>query len=113
MTESEVRAVLEWGWTSYKKMPWARQDSRHLYTFNLRSDTATLGFQTCTIQFWAKRPILAIREIIASGRDPCSYHHEIVNCPTNLLPAGLTCGHFVLCLCRFTTQQRAATCPTY
>ena len=22
MTESEVRAVLEWGWTSYKKMPW-------------------------------------------------------------------------------------------
>jgi hypothetical protein len=79
MTESEVRAALEWGWTSYKKMPWARQDGRHLYTFNLRSDTATLGFQTCTIQFWAKRPILAIREIIASGRDPCSYHHETVN----------------------------------
>jgi hypothetical protein len=79
VNESEVRAALDWGWTSYARKPWARDDGRKLYTFYLRSDTSTLEFQTCTIQFWAKRPILAIREIINSGKDPLSYDGKTVN----------------------------------
>ena len=51
MTESEVRVVLEWGWTSYKKLPWCGNTARHPYTFRLRSETATRVSETCTIQF--------------------------------------------------------------
>ena len=79
MNESEVRAALDWGWTSYTRKPWVRDDGRKLYTFYLRSDTSTLQFQTCSIQFWAKRPILAIREILNSGKDPLSYDGKTVN----------------------------------
>ena len=60
MNESEVRAALDWGWTSYTRKPWARDDGRKLYTFYLRSDTSTLAFQTCTIQFWAKRRMVVM-----------------------------------------------------
>ena len=78
-TESEARAALEWGWTSYRREGWTRDDGRRLYTFRLRSDTTTLGFQTCTVQFWAKRPMLAIRAVINSGRDPLTYHGTAIN----------------------------------
>ncbi len=78
-TAAEVRAALEWGWTSYKREPWAREDGRRLYTFNMRSDVSTLEFQFCTLRFWAKRPMVAIKEILASGKDPLEFDGKTIN----------------------------------
>lgn len=75
---SQIRATAEWGWTSYKRLPWAAKNGRRLYQAHFRSD-APLGFATCTIRFWARRPIIALRTIAGCKQDPMDFHEKVVN----------------------------------
>jgi hypothetical protein len=78
MNASEIRAEGEWGWTSYKRLGWANKQGQRLYEAHLRSD-GPRGFATCTIRFWARRPIIALRNIVNSGKDPIEFHQKEIN----------------------------------
>ena len=81
MTGSDIRSTLDWGWTSYHRCGFASPlNGRRLYGAHFRADnSAPLGWQTLYIQFWARRPIVALREIVTSKRDPNEYSGAIVN----------------------------------
>jgi len=79
MNASEIRANSEWGWTSYKRLGWADKQGRRLYEAHLRSFDGPMGFSTCTIRFWARRPIIALRTIVNSGKDPVTFHEKEIN----------------------------------
>ena len=59
-----------WGWTSYTGQGWKRDDGRKLYlgrfmkidgNFPVGPNAAMEKFK---ITFWARRPVLAMREIV-------------------------------------------------
>ena len=74
----------DWGWTSYRRSGWVRDDpdgTRRLYkaTFRTSSIPPTLDYEEVSVQFWARRPILALRHIAASGKHPSDFHSGQVN----------------------------------
>lgn len=79
MNASEVRASCEWGWTSYRATGWRHESGRRIYKANFRAPEGPMGFRLCGILFAAARPILALREIANSGRDPMDYSGQVVN----------------------------------
>ncbi len=59
---------LEWGWTSYRRTGWINKNGQRCYTVNLSASSGQVGeFETVRLLFWARRPILAIREMAATG----------------------------------------------
>lgn len=69
---------MDWGWTSYKKTMWKHPDGRKLYISHFRADDAD-GFTKVTISFWAHHPILALRKICKSGKDPLTFANKTIN----------------------------------
>lgn len=71
----------KWGITSYRRSDyWVREDGRKGYVgCFLHTNCALLGYSSCSVHFWAKRPILALREIVNSGRDPVTFTEQTIN----------------------------------
>ena len=68
-----------WGWTSYRRTGW-RTEERREYKAKFRTEgDAIHGFSEVTIRFLARFPILALRTIAESGRDPSEYHGLAIN----------------------------------
>ena len=68
-----------WGWTSYEKTHWKRDDGRKLYIGHFRQDNDPHNWTAQTIRFWAHRPIIALRGIVNSGKDPKVFDNKEVN----------------------------------
>ena len=75
-----------WGYTSYRSCHNVRTDGRKLYFahfLNTKPNTPLIHEETCTIMFWANRPILALRHIISSvnvtDRSPVDFHLQTIN----------------------------------
>ena len=62
--------ALDWGWTSYRRLPWRRDNGAKLYEVHLWAPEAPMGWQTIRLRFWARRPILALRMICQGLKKP-------------------------------------------
>ena len=74
----------EWGWTSYKRTGWVSSAfpdhrERRQYTVCLRKIGTPDSWEQVTIQFWALRPILALRTITQGEADPLTFDDTAVN----------------------------------
>ena len=74
--------ALEWGWTSYRRLPWRRDNGAKLYEAHILAPEAPLDWQTIRLVFWAHRPILALRLICQGAKtadDVLAYSRGEVN----------------------------------
>ena len=69
---------MDWGWTSYRKAGWGRKDGRNYYRGRFQTEEPG-GYYVCYVWFWAHRPILALREIVESGKDPLTFAEQTIN----------------------------------
>jgi hypothetical protein len=79
---SEAIAEAEWGWDTYQRTLWKRDDpdgTRRLYIGKFLSLDLPPGYSTCTIRFWARKPVLAMRAIAKSGKHPSEFADTNVN----------------------------------
>lgn len=58
----------EWGWTSYRRTGWVRDDGVREYRAHLRTAGSVHHWTRVTITFWARRPIVSLRQLVASRR---------------------------------------------
>lgn len=70
---------MDWGWTSYEKTGWKRDDGCKQYLGRFRAMEDPDSHFTCLVWFWAHRPILALREIVESGEDPLMFTEKTIN----------------------------------
>lgn len=75
---------MDWGWTSYKPTGWKRDDGCKQYLGRFMSIEEPdgyyiYGYFICRVYFWAHRPILALRKIVASGKDPLTFADQTIN----------------------------------
>lgn len=68
-----------WGWTSYERTGFVRDDGSKLYVGHFRRENDIYNWTVQTIRFWAKRPIVALRTIVNSGKDPSKFNSQDVN----------------------------------
>lgn len=69
-----------WGWDRYERTPWVRQDGKtRLYVGHFRMDNDPHHWTIVEVRFWAKRPIVALRTICHSGRNPVEFADQIIN----------------------------------
>lgn len=70
-----------WSYGHYKRTHWIDEDGRRLYYGHFIKDPCVPGegHETCKIGFWARRPVLAMRAIIASGKDPIEFNGQDIN----------------------------------
>jgi hypothetical protein len=73
---------MEYGWTHYKYLGWLTEDGIKLYegTFKVEHDPYSWTIQK--IRFYAKRPILAMRELTKKLTETNGKHipdYEIIN----------------------------------
>jgi len=106
MSEAEDRARLSaylkirdsanpgWGWTRYKKSHWQRDDGYKAYIgcfqrsvksedvelWNLGDHTYSVfgDYIRVEVLFWSKHPVLAMRAICQSGKDPITFRETDV-----------------------------------
>lgn len=69
----------EWGWTSYKFSGWKKDDGCKFYRGRFMSIEEPGGYSVCYVYFWAHRPILALRKIVESGKDPLTFAEKTIN----------------------------------
>lgn len=85
--KSRSDAQFEWGWTSYRRVGWlVEQDDgvvRRCYRAKVRSQatriSTELTWEERTIVFYAQRPILALREITNSSKDPLEFDGQRIH----------------------------------
>lgn len=85
--QPQSEAQLDWGWTSYRREPWLIQGDdgieRRCYRARFRSQptrtSAGRSWEERTIVFCAQRPILALRTIANSGKDPLEFDGRQIN----------------------------------
>jgi hypothetical protein len=70
-----------WGWTSYKSLHWTAADDPKLkyYEALFYRDNSPETYSRQRVCFWARHPILALRQICDSGREPFSFDRQEVN----------------------------------
>ena len=80
-----------WGWTSYKKTGWNDEEGRKMYRaifmteqlIDKQSGKSVFRYKKCTVDFLAKRPILALRKIIDTCKvfkvNPWEFEGKAVN----------------------------------
>ena len=62
--ETEKReSMMNYGWTTYKKLGWKNEAGKKLYQGHFRAEKGVDCWRIVVIRFWASRPILALREI--------------------------------------------------
>lgn len=70
---------MDWGWTSYEKTSWVKDYDCKLYIGHFRTTDDPDNFTKVTIRFWARRPILALRKIVESGKVPLTFAEKTIN----------------------------------
>lgn len=79
-----------WYWERYERTLFKRGDGCKAYIGHFRRDlTASecvamrpkclAAWDNVPVVFWAKRPIIALRTICQSGRDPAEFHGQTIN----------------------------------
>lgn len=68
-----------WGWVRYERTFWKREDGRKLYIGHFKQDNDPYCWTVAEVRFWAMRPIVAMREICRSGKDPTAFADSVVN----------------------------------
>jgi hypothetical protein len=58
----------EWGWTSYRRTGWVRDDGVREYRATLQTVGSLHHWTRCTIMFSARHPLLALRQIVAGRK---------------------------------------------
>lgn len=74
--------MTNWGWTSYKRTGWIHASNRRIYSANFMAvglDENELGYAKCRVMFAALHPILALRAIVDSGKDPLDFDDTVIN----------------------------------
>lgn len=74
-----VSTPKEWGWTSYERTNWEREDGRRLYIGHFKQNNDPFNWTEVRIKFWARRPIVALGTICRSGKDPVEFEGQAVN----------------------------------
>ena len=80
-TEREKTMDKQWGWTSYSATGWARDNGIKQYIGRFRGDDVD-GYTYARIEFFARRPILALRSIVEElnqGANPLNFGERIIN----------------------------------
>ncbi len=78
-------AKLKWYWTSYRRdysdayLPGQKVGDRKCYIGCFYAEDGLPCFWRSTIRFWAHRPVLALREIVQSGKHPREFTDTLVN----------------------------------
>ena len=75
-----IDSLTQWGWTSYRKAGEAFDlaNGAKLYFGNFYRQRQS-GYELATIDFYAHRPIIALREICNSGKSPLIYNRKEIN----------------------------------
>ena len=69
-----------WGYTSYKRIPlWTNDEGQHLYEARFVRYIDMRSYDLQVIRFWAHRPVIALRSICQSSRDPIDFHGKSIN----------------------------------
>lgn len=73
-----------WSWERYERTILRRADGRKAYVGHFRRELKPIGpalasWENLPVVFWAKRPIIALRMICQSGRDPAEFHGQTIN----------------------------------
>ena len=68
-----------WGWIRYERTFWINETGHRLYIGHFKQDNDPHCWTVTVVRFWAKRPIVALRSICASGTDPATFRDQIVN----------------------------------
>ena len=69
----------EWGWVRYERTFWAREDGRKMYIGHFQKDHDPNGWTAAEVKFWARRPVVAMRAIANSGKNPADFMNQDVN----------------------------------
>ena len=70
-----------WGWTSYNATGWTRLNGGKQYIGRFRADDVD-GYTYARIEFYARRPIIALRSIVAElnqGANPLNFENETID----------------------------------
>jgi hypothetical protein len=80
LKNKQIDSLTRWGWTSYRKggEAFEKSNGAKLYCGNFYRSTSG-GFELATIDFFAHRPIIALREICNSGKPVLSFDGKEVN----------------------------------
>jgi len=68
-----------WGWIRYERTYRQREDGTKLYIGFFRQDHDPHAWTVVRVPFWAHKPIVALRTICQSDKDPGAYAHQTVN----------------------------------
>ncbi len=68
-----------WGWDRYERTSWIREDGRPMYVGHFRMNNDPHHWTICRVRFWARRPILALREIVISRKHPEDFADRVIN----------------------------------
>ena len=68
-----------WGWEHYERTFWKRDDGRKCYIGHFRMDNDPHHWTVTIVRFWAKHPIIALRMICQSGKDPKTFADQVIN----------------------------------
>lgn len=73
------RNEMDWGWERYERTYWQREDGRKLYIGHFRSSNDPNAWTLTQIKFWARQPVVAMKAICQSGKDPLEFQNQVVN----------------------------------
>ncbi len=73
-----------WTWERYERTYVTGPDGREAYIGHFRQQVTPIppaieAWDNLQVVFWAKRPVIALRAICQSGRDPATFHGATVN----------------------------------
>jgi hypothetical protein len=68
-----------WSWSRYERTHWVNPDGHKLYIGYFVQFDGPKGYVEAEVKFWAKRPIVALRSICKSGKDPIEFAGQVVN----------------------------------
>jgi hypothetical protein len=71
---------MKWGWTSYRRKGWEEPEGQHLYGAWFQSEPTKDGsYDRYYLMFWARRPVLALRQIVESKKHPRKFQGNRIN----------------------------------
>jgi hypothetical protein len=74
-----------WGWTSYEKLGWVTVDEHGDHPMYYARFTGYVPdgnihhYWKAYVRFYARRPVLALRAIVESGKNPTDFADEVIN----------------------------------
>ena len=69
----------KWAWDRYERTHWINPLGRKLYFGHFSRSVDGGGHEICVVRFWANRPVIALRQIVASDKNPEDYADSEVN----------------------------------